>query len=166
MGCGARAARIRSWSVTAVRRTTSLRATSNRTTSRRTTSTKTTSRLGLIERSFRERFLENSFSQTAGLPGRTTSRGTTSHKRLARTAKTNLESLLLERLLLHPCLLARAHHRKGSPHRLCGERILLRVIDTLRLSGLVYPLVHSSRRLTKSLQATTHSQTEYLRESV
>ena len=59
--------------------------------------------------------------------------------RLARTAQTNLESLLLERLLLHLCVLARAHRRKGSLPRLCGERVLLRVIDTLRLSGLVYP---------------------------
>ena len=60
-------------------------------------------------------------------------------KRKCSAAKTNLESLLLERLLLHLCELARAHRRKGSLPRLCGERVLLRVIDTLRLSGLVYP---------------------------
>ena len=63
---------------------------------------------------------------------RTTSRRTTSHQWLARTAQTNLESLLLERLLLHLCVLARTHRRKGSLPRLCGERVLLRVIDTLR----------------------------------
>ena len=119
-GWGTRAAKICSWSVTAVRRTASLIATSNRTTSRRTTSSRTTSRLGFVERSFRERFLEKSFSQTAGLPGRTTSRGTTSHKRLARTAKTNLESLLLECLLLHLCVLARAHHRVVNTD--CAEK--------------------------------------------
>ena len=60
---------------------------------------------------------------------RTTSRRTTSHQRTARTAKTNLEFLLLERLLLHLCVLARALCRKGSLPRLCGERILLHVID-------------------------------------
>ena len=74
----------------------------------------------------REQLLSNSRAW------RTTSRRTTSHQRLARTAQTNLESLLLERLLLHLCMLARAHCRKGSLPRLCGERVLLRVIDTLR----------------------------------
>jgi len=81
----------------------------------------------------REQFLSNN------LAWRTTSRRTTSHKRLARTVKTNLESLLLEHLLLHLCVLARAHRRKGSLHRLCGERVLLRVIDTLRLIGFGLP---------------------------
>ena len=70
---------------------------------------------------------------------RTTSRRTTFHQRLARTAQTNLESLLLERLLLHLCVLARAHRRKGSLPRLCGERVLLRVIDTLRRIGFGLP---------------------------
>ena len=37
------------------------------------------------------------------------------------------------------CALARAHHRKGSLHRLCRVRVLLRIIYILRLSGLVYP---------------------------
>ena len=60
-------------------------------------------------------------------------------KRKCSVAKTNLESLLLERLLLHPCVLARAHRRKGSLPRLCGERVLLRVIDTLRLIGFGLP---------------------------
>jgi len=59
--------------------------------------------------------------------------------RLARTAQTNLESLLLERLLLHLCVLARAHRRKGSLPRLCGERVLLRVIDTLWPIGFGVP---------------------------
>jgi len=76
---------------------------------------------------------------------RTTSRRTTSHKRLARTAKTNLESLLLERLLLHLCVLARAHHRKGSLHRLCRERVLLRVIDTLRFIGFGLPSTNQAQ---------------------
>ena len=43
-------------------------------------------------------------------------------KRKCSTAKTNLESLLLERLLLHLCELARAHRRKGSLPGLCGEK--------------------------------------------
>ena len=92
----------------------------------------------------REQLLSNSRAW------RTTSRRTTSHQRLARTAQTNLESLLLERLLLHLCVLARAHRRKGSLPRLCGERVLLRFIDTLRPSGLVYP--HQIRR-----RASTHA---------
>jgi len=90
----------------------------------------------------REQLLSNSRAW------RTTSRRTTSHQRLARTAQTNLESLLLERLLLHLCVLARAHRRKGSLPRLCGERVLLRVIDTVRPSGLVYP--HQIRRRTST----------------
>ena len=80
---------------------------------------------------FREQLLSNSRAWRT-TSRRTTSRRTTSHQRLARTAQTNLESLLLERLLLHLCVLARAHRRKGSLPRLCGERVLLRVIDTLR----------------------------------
>jgi len=76
---------------------------------------------------------------------RTTSRRTTSHQRLARTAKTNLESLLLERLLLHLCVLACAHRRKGSLHRLCGERVLLRVIDTLGLIGFGLPSTNQAQ---------------------
>ena len=137
---GTRAARIRSWSVTAVRRTASPRATSNRTTTRRTTSTRTISRLEIVERVLGERSLGEQLL-TNSLTRRTTSRRTTSHKRLARTAKTNLEPLVSECLLLHLCVLARAHHRKGSLHRLCGEgvTVLLHVIDTLQLSGLVYP---------------------------
>jgi len=81
----------------------------------------------------REQLLSNSRAW------RTTSRRTTSHQRLARTAQTNLESLLLERLLLHLCVLARAHRRKGFLPRLCGERVLLRVIDTLRPIGFGLP---------------------------
>jgi len=76
---------------------------------------------------------------------RTTSRRTTSHKRLARTAKMNLESLLLERLLLHLCVLARAHCRKGSLHRLCGERVLLHIIDILRLIGFGLPSTNQAQ---------------------
>jgi len=133
-GLGARAVRKRSLECHGFRRTTSLRTTSNRTTSRRTTSARKTSRLELIERSFRERFSREQFLLNSRAR-RTTSRRTTSYQRLARTAKTNLESLLLERLLLHLCVLTRAHRRKGSLPRLCGERVLLRVIDTLRLIG-------------------------------
>jgi len=87
----------------------------------------------------REQFLSNSRAQ------RTTSRRTTSHQRLARTAKTNLESLLLERLLLHFCVLARAHRRKGSLPKLCGERVLLHVIDTLRLFGFGRPSINQAQ---------------------
>jgi len=65
-------------------------------------------------------------------------------KRKCSGAKMNLESLLLERLLLHLRELARAHHRKGSLHRLCGERVLLRVIDTLRAIGFGLPLNKSN----------------------
>ena len=36
-------------------------------------------------------------------------------------------------------MLARAHRRKGSLPRLCGERVLLRVIDSLRLFGFGLP---------------------------
>ena len=86
----------------------------------------------------REQLLSNSRAWRT-TSRRTTSRRTTSHQRLARTAQTNLESLLLERLLLHLCVLARAHHRKGSLPRLCGERVLLRVIDTLRPIGFGLP---------------------------
>ena len=71
-------------------------------------------------------------------------------KRKCSVAKTNLESLLLERLLFHLCELARARRRKGSLPRLCGERVLLRVIDTLRLSGLVYP--HQIKRRASTTQ--------------
>jgi len=81
----------------------------------------------------REQLLSNSRAW------RTTSRRTTSHQRLTRTAQTNLESLLLEHLLLHPCVLARAHRRKGSLPRLCGERVPLRVIDPLRPIGFGIP---------------------------
>ena len=79
-------------------------------------------------------------------------------KRKCSTAKTNLESLLLERLLLL-CELARAHRRKGSLPRLCGERVLLRIIDTLRLSGLVYP--HQTKR-----RASTHAVSRNTRRKV
>jgi len=85
----------------------------------------------LRKRVSREQLLSNSRAW------RTTSRRTTSHQRLARTAQTNLESLLLERLLLHLCVLARAHRRKCSLPRL--ERGLLRVIDTLRPIGFGLP---------------------------
>ena len=71
-------------------------------------------------------------------------------KRKCSVAKTNLESLLLERLLFHLCELARARRRKGSLPRLCGERVLLRVIDTLRLSGLVIP--HQIKRRASTTQ--------------
>ena len=81
----------------------------------------------------REQLLSNSRAW------RTTSRRTTSHQGLAGTAQTNLESLLLERLLLHLCVLARAHRRKSSLPRFCGERVLLRVIDTLRPIGFGLP---------------------------
>jgi len=64
---GARAVKKHSVECHGFRRTASVRTTSNRTTSRRTTSARKTSRLELIERSFGERFLENSFSQTARL---------------------------------------------------------------------------------------------------
>jgi len=138
-GLGARAVRNRSLECHGFRRTASLRTTSNGTTSRRTTSARKTSRLELIERSFGERFLSNSRAR------RTTSRRTTSHQRLTRTAKTNLESLLLDRLLLHLCVLARAHRRKGSLPRLCGERVLLRVIDTLRLIGFGLPSTNQAQ---------------------
>jgi len=94
----------------------------------------------------REQLLSNSRAW------RTTSRRTPSHQRLARTAQTNLESLLLERLLLHLCVLARAHRRKGSLPRLCGERVLLRVIDTLRPIGFGLP-------------STNQAQGEYTRSS-
>ena len=63
------------------------------------------------------------------------------------------------------CLLARAYHRKGSLHRLCRERVLLRIINILWLSGLVYPPVHSFQCLTQSLQAIAQLETEYLRET-
>ena len=53
----------------------------------------------------------------------------------------NLEFLLLERLLLHLCESARARRKKGSLPILCGERVLLRVIDTLRLSGFGVPIL-------------------------
>jgi len=86
----------------------------------------------------REQFLSNSRAR------RTTSRRTTSHQRLEQTAKTNLESLLLEHLLLHLCVLARAHRKKGSLSRLYGERVLLRVINSLRLFGFGLPLNKSS----------------------
>ena len=75
----------------------------------------------------------------------TTSRRTASHQRLARTAQTNLESLLLERLLLHLCVLARAYRRKGSLPRLCGGRVLLRVIDTLRPIGFDLPSTNQAQ---------------------
>jgi len=87
----------------------------------------------------REQLLSNSRAWS------TTSRRTTSHQQLARTAKTNLESLLLERLLLHLCVLARAHRRKGSLHRLCGERVLLRVINTLRLIRFGLPSTNQAQ---------------------
>ena len=58
---------------------------------------------------------------------------------------TNLESLPLERLLLHLCVLARAHRRKGSLPRLCGERVLLRVIDTLLLIGFGLPSTNQAQ---------------------
>jgi len=64
------------------------------------------------------------------------------------------------------CVLARAHHRKSSVHRLYRETVLLRIIAILRLSGLVYPFVHSSRHLTKSLQAITQLETEHMRATV
>ena len=63
--------------------------------------------------------------------------------------------------------IARAQRRKGSLHRLCGERVLLRVIDTLRLIGFGQP--------TRPLFSTPDEvfagnhiflQAEYLRESV
>jgi len=87
----------------------------------------------------REQLLSNSRAW------RTTSRRTTSHQRLARTAKTNLESLLSEHLLLHLCVLACAHRRKGSLPRLCGERVLLRVIDTLRSIGFGLPSTNQAQ---------------------
>ena len=43
-------------------------------------------------------------------------------KRKCSTAKTNLEFLLLERLLLHLCESARARRRKGCLPILCGEK--------------------------------------------
>jgi len=139
-GLGTRAVRTCSWSVTAACRTDSLRATSSRTNSRRTTSTRTTSWPEFVEQLLGEQLLANNWTR------RTNFRRTTSHKRLARTAKTNLEPLLSECLLLHLCVLARAHHRKGSLHILCRERVLLRIINILRLSGLVYPPTKSSAR--------------------
>jgi len=87
----------------------------------------------------REQLLSNSRAW------RTTSRRTTSHQRLARTAQTNLESLLLERLLLHLCVLARAHRMEGSLPRLCGERVLLRVIHTLRPIGFGLPSTNQAQ---------------------
>jgi len=89
----------------------------------------------------REQFLSNSRAWRT-TSRRTTSRRTTSRQRLARTAKTNLESLLLECLLLHLCVLARA---KGSLHKLCGERVLLRVIDTLRFIGFGLPSTNQAQ---------------------
>jgi hypothetical protein len=90
---------------------------------------------------------------------RTTSRRTTSHQQFARTAQTNLESLLLERLLLHLCVLARAHHRKGSLPRLCGERVLLRVINTLRPIGFGLPSSNQAQgEYTRSI--TEHARKE------
>jgi len=51
----------------------------------------------------------------------------------------------LERLLLYLCVLARAHRRKGSLSRLCGEMVLLRVIDTLRLIGFGLPSTNQAQ---------------------
>ena len=136
LGLGARAVRKCSLECHGFRRTASLRTTSNRTTSCRTTlcqknfsagAHRTVSRKTVS----REQFLSNSRAR------RTTSRRTTSQQRLARTAKTNLESLqkvLVERLLLHLCVLARAHCRKGSLPRLCGERVLLMYIPESSLT--------------------------------
>jgi len=90
---------------------------------------------------------ENGFSRTVSLkqPGSENNFSENNFSPTARTtAKTNLESLLLERLLPHLGVLARAHHRKGSPPRLCGERVMLRVIDSPRLFGFGLPLNKSS----------------------
>jgi len=106
----------------------------------------------------REQLLSNSRAWRT-TSRRTTSRRTTSHQRLARTAQTNLESLLLERLLLHLCVLARAHHRKGSLPRLCGERVLLRVINTLRPIGFGLPSSNQAQgEYTRSI--TEHARKE------
>ena len=63
-------------------------------------------------------------------------------------------------------VLARAHHRKGVLHRLCRERDLLRIIEILRLSDLVYPFVHSSRHPTQSWQTIVQLENANLRETV
>jgi len=98
----------------------------------------------------REQLLSNSRAW------RTNSQRTTSHQQLAQTAQTNLESLPLERLLLHLCILARAHRRKGSLHRLCGERVLLRVIDTLRSIGFGHQI--KRRASTQAVSRNTFRQ--------
>jgi len=132
-GFGARAVRKRSLEYHGFRRTASLRTTSNRTTSRGTTSARKTSRLELIEQSFGERFLENSSPQTAGL----------GEQLLREQLLTNGSHELRIPSLRKPSpssLRARTcTFRKGSLPRLCGERVLLRVIDTLRLIGVGLP---------------------------
>jgi len=137
---------------TASRRTTSRR----RTTARRTISRRTTSR--------RKRTSHRKTSHRTCCPwphedvlARAHHRKGSLHRSEEKVfaAKTNLESLLLERLLLHLCELARAYHRKGSLHRLCGERVLLRVIDTLGWGSCLL----LKKEYTHNLHAHRHTQT-------
>jgi len=87
----------------------------------------------------REQLLSNSRAW------RTTSRRTTSHQRLARTAQTNLESLLLERLLLH-LWSSHVHIAERVLYPDCADkRVVLRVIDTLRPIGFDLPSTNQSQ---------------------
>ena len=121
-----------------------------RTSSCKTTSVRTTSRLGRIES-----FSENGFSRTASLKQPSLennfsennfSENSFSENNFLQTARTNCEDEpRISSLRIHLCVLARAHRRKGSLPRLCGERVLLRIIDTLLLIGFGLPSTNQAQ---------------------